>query len=294
MLSYTQWLIDLPAPNAEAFYRFGRQLRALVIWVAIFFGAAVATAWFYATEILQFLLEPVEGQLSPFPGGPPVFTEPTGMFFVTIDLAFRSGLSVAIPLFLIGLYNITPYLPSLRRKGLALYVVAVLSLYAAGLVFVYYIVLPRGMMFLLNYGTDLAVPVITINSYFGLLKQLFLIVPLVFELPLLMWLLARAKVLNYRKMKKVRKFVPLALAIFTAIITPTVDYYNFFIMYIPMLLLFEAGMFLMWTVNPEQGDYLFIRKIRNCIAGVLSKIRDVVLSPIRAIRWIYRKVTPWR
>lgn len=247
--------------------------------MAIFFAATMAAAFFYAQEVLQFLLRPVEGQLSPFPGGPPVFTEPTGMFFVTIDLAFRAGLGVAVPLFLIGLYNITPRLPTLRRRGLLIYLLSVLSLYVAGLAFVYYIMIPRGMGFLLNFGTDIAVPLITINSYFGLVKSLLLIVPLAFELPLIMWLLARARVLTYRRVRKIRKIVPLGLGIFTAVITPTVDLMNFFIMYIPMLFLFEAGMFLMWTVNPEQGDYLWMRSTRNKVIW-LKRRPGVVLKKV--------------
>lgn len=210
------------------------------------------------------------------------------MFYVTIDMAFRAGLGVAIPLFLIGLYNITPYMPSVRRRGLFIYVLSTLGLYISGLAFVYFIMVPRGMGFLLNFGTDIAVPVITISSYFGLLKNLFLLVPLAFELPLIMWLLARAKILSYKRVNKVRKIVPLGLGIFTAVITPTVDYVNFFIMYIPMLLLFESGMFLMWLQNPEQGDYLWMKKIRN-------GIRWVVRRPIVVFRKVvsaFRKVIP--
>ncbi len=278
-------MIDLPAPNPEAFFRFGRQLRALAIWAALFFAAAALTAWIFAKQILEFLLKPVEGELSPFPGGPPVFTEPTGAFAVTVELALRSGLAVAVPLFLIGLYNITPHLPTVRRRGMFIYVTAVVGLYVAGLVFVYYVMVPRGMGFLLNFGEGFAIPLITINSYFGLLKNLFLYVPLAFEMPLIMWLLARAKILTYRRVMKIRKVAPLGLAIFTAIITPTVDYFNFFIMYIPMLLLFETGMFLVWTVDREQGNYMWVKHIGRA-AGWTKRRPGVAYRKVTGVfRW---------
>lgn len=245
----------------------------------------MGAAWFFATPILQFLLKPVEGELSPFPGGPPVFTEPTGMFFVTIDLAFRAGLAVAIPLFLIGFYNIVPHLPTVRRPGMIVYVLGVLVLYSSGLAFVYYIMVPRGMGFLLEFGNDVAVPLITITSYFGLLKNLFMVVPLAFELPLVMWLLARARILTYRRLMTVRKIVPFGLAVFTAVITPTVDYFNFFIMYIPMLLLFELGMFLVWRVDPEQGNYLWFKTMSNWAKRILWPVRMMW----RPVRWIVRR-----
>ncbi len=248
-------------------------MRALAIWTAILFAAAALSVWIFAKPILRFLIKPVEGDLSPFPGGPPVFTEPTGVFSVTVELALRSGLGVAIPLFMIGLYNIIPHLPTLRRRGMFIYVTAVLVLYAGGLLFVYYVMVPRGIGFLLNFGTDVAIPLITINSYFGLLKNLFLYVPLAFELPLIMWLLARAKILTYRRVMKIRKVAPLGLAIFTVIITPTVDYANFFIMYIPMLLLFESGMFLVWTVDREQGNYMWVKNVAAGLRWVRRRPR---------------------
>lgn len=249
----------------------------------------MGTTWFFATRILNFLLEPAEGNLSPFPGGPPVFTEPTGMFGVTVSLAFRGGLLVTLPFFIIGFFKINPWSPSLSRKFLLFFLPAVLGLYVAGLAFVYFVMLPRGLGFLLDFGTDIAIPLITINSYFSLLKALLLWVPLIFQLPLLMWLLARAHVLSYRRVSKIRKVIPLGLAIFTAIITPTVDYVNFFIMYIPMLALFETGMFLMWTVQPEQSDYLRVKKARDAIIWVVRRPAVGFRKFKRGVRKVLRR-----
>lgn len=243
----------------------------------------------YAGDILFFLLKPVEGQLSPFPGGPPVFTEPTGAFFVTIDLAVRAGLLVALPFFMVGLYKIIPAAPRPPRKFLLLYLPTVLGLHVAGLAFVYFVMLPRGVGFLLGYGVEFAVPLITINSYFSLIKGLFLYVPLAFQMPVVMWLLAKSRILTYKRImrfRKIRKAIPFGLAIFTAVITPTVDHVNFLIMYIPMLLLFEIGMFLMWIQDPDQGNYLWL----GSVGRLLGRIWHVVNSPCRGIRWMFRKV----
>ena len=240
-------------------------MRALAIWTGILFIAVAATTWFLGGHILQFLLVPVEGQLSPFPGGPPVFTTPTGIFSVRFELAWRGALLVTLPVFIAGLYRITPVIPRLSRQFLYFYLPAVLGLYVAGLAFVYLVMIPRGVGFLLNFGTDVAIPLITINSYFNLLKNMLLFVPLAFQLPLVMWLLAKSRIVTYGHVMKIRKIVPLGTAFFSAVITPTVDPINFLIMWIPMLLLFEVGMFLMWMVEPEQGNYLWAKSIRNGI-----------------------------
>lgn len=203
------------------------------------------------------------------------------MFAVTISLAVRIGLLVAIPFFILGLYKITPWTPHLPRRLLYVFVPTILGLYAAGLLFVYFILLPRGMGFLLNYGTDVAVPLITINSYFEFLKALLLWVPLIFQLPLLMWLLAKTRILSYRRVNRFHGYTLTGLAVFTGWITPTVDHVNFFIMYVPMVILFESGLFLMWTINREQGDYLWIRKVRRWIVWV--KLRPaVVFNKVKA------------
>ncbi len=242
--------------------------------------------WFLGGHILQFLLVPVEGKLSPFPGGPPVFTTPTGIFSVRIDLAWRAGLLVSLPVFIVGLYRITPIVPRISRPFLYIYLPAVFALYVGGLAFVYYIMIPRGIGFLLNFGTDVAVPLITINSYFGLVKNLLLAVPLAFQLPLVMWLLAKSRVLTYRRVMKIRKVVPLGTAFFSAVITPTVDPVNFLIMWIPMLLLFEVGMFLMWRVDPDEGNYLWFKTLGKWGMRILWPVR----MAWRPVRWIRRKV----
>lgn len=292
---FFEFLARIPVPDPEMFYTFGRQLRALAIWTIILWFAVAGSTWMFAGDILNFLIKPVEGQLSPFPGGPPVFIEPTGAFIVTISLAARVGLLVAIPFFIAGFFKITPGMPTPPRKFFLFYLPLVMGLQVAGMAFVYFVMLPRGVGFLLGFGDEFAVPLITINSYFGLVKELFLYVPLAFQMPVIMWLLARARVLKYTHVMKyrwIRKVIPLGLAIFSAFITPTVDPYNFLIMWIPMLLLFEVGMFLMWIQDPEEGNYMFIRSIGHRTGRILSPFRWVYRKIAKVLGFINRAV-PW-
>ncbi len=197
----------------------------------------------------------------------------------------RVGLVAAIPFFFVGFYKITPAIPAPSRKILLVYLPLVVGLHIAGLVFVYYIMLPRGVGFLLTFGDDFAVPLITINSIFDLMKGLFFWVPIAFQLPVIMHLLAKSGILTYKRLmrfRKIRKIIPLGLALFSAVITPTVDHVNFLIMWIPMLLLFEVGMFLMWWQNREEGNYLWVHTIGHAI-GWMGK-------PFKPFRWVYRKI----
>jgi hypothetical protein len=66
---------------------------------------------------------------------------------------------------------------------------------------------------------------------------------------------------------------------------------------VPIIVLYEVGLFLSWLAWPEQGDYMFVKKIRAGLGWVLRKIRwlsrkvkNVVLYPVRKTRWAYRKI----
>jgi len=57
-----------------------------------------------------------------------------------------------------------------------------------------------------------------------------------------------------------------------------------------MIVLYELGLFLSWLAWPEQGDYMFVKKIRAGIGWVLRKIRFGIGYPVVKARWVYRKV----
>jgi len=59
---------------------------------------------------------------------------------------------------------------------------------------------------------------------------------------------------------------------------------------VPIILLYEIGLFLSWMAWPEQGDYMFVKKIRAGISWVLRKVRAAIRFPVVKARWAYRKV----
>ena len=71
------------------------------------------------------------------------------------------------------------------------------------------------------------------------------------------------------------------VVILSIVITPTFDGFSMLMMAGPMYVVYEVGLFLSWMARPEEGNYLFLRSLWA-----------VVNSPVRAVRWAYRKV--WR
>lgn len=283
--------------NRGAFQRFGKRLRLRLVWSFIAFGIGAASTWYYREGIFLFLLAPAAGSLSPF-GGAPVFTGPTAMMGSTISLALRGGALTAVPIMGIGLYTLfRPLMPDEQHRFILLFFPATLVCFLAGGAFAYYVMLPTGLGFLLNFGDGVAIPLITINEYLDLMMAMMFWLGVVFEIPVMMYLLAKTDIISYRKMKNLRKFVPVSAFILSAIITPTFDVFNQTLVAVPIILLYEVGLFVAWAARPERGNYLWLasiarggRKVGHGVAWVARKVRAVVLSPYTGTRWMYRKI----
>ena len=159
-----------------------------------------------------------------------------------------------------------------------------------GAAFGYWVLLPNGLKFLLNFGTGVAVPLIVLSEYISLLTAMIFWLGVIFELPIAMFLLAKLRIVSYLRLRRLRRYVPVAAFILSAIITPTMDVLNATLMAVPMIVLYEVGLFLSWLANTEEGDYMFVKKISAGIGWLSRKVKSVVLFPVRKTRWVYRKV----
>ena len=82
---------------------------------------------------------------------------------------------------------------------------------------------------------------ITLDSYMSSLMSITLAMGILFEIPVLCWILGRMGVINASLMKRYRRHVIVALLIVAAIITPTSDVFTLTLVALPMWLLYEVG-----------------------------------------------------
>lgn len=269
----------------------GRRIRIRLFWILLTFGAGAGATWYFREAAFGFLLAPAGENLSPFEGGLPIFTSPTSMMGATIQLAIRGGMIAALPVVLVSVYTLfRSLIPPQQRGFLRIFIPATLLSFVLGSAFAYYIMLPTGLAFLLNFGTGVAVPVIVLSEYIDLLTAMIFWLGVVFELPIAMYLLAKMQIVSYLRLRGLRKYVPVSAFILSAIITPTFDVINQTLLALPIIVLYEVGLFLSWMAWPEQGDYLFVKKIRAGIGWISRKIKNVVLFLPRKTRWLYRKI----
>ena len=269
----------------------GRRIRIRLFWILLTFGAGAGATWYYREAVFGLLLAPAGRNLSPFEGNLPIFTSPTAMMGATIQLAIRGGIITALPVIIVSVYTLfSSLVPPQQRRFLVIFLPATVLSFLLGAAFAYWILLPTGLKFLLNFGTGVAVPVIVLSEYIDLLTAMIFWLGVVFELPIAMYLLAKMQIVSYLRLRGLRKYVPVSAFILSAIITPTFDVVNQTLLAVPIILLYEVGLFLSWLAWTEQGDYMFVKKIRSGIRWLSRKVNNVVLFPVRKTRWVYRKI----
>ena len=248
--------------------------------------------------MFAFLLAPAEEMLSPFDGRP-VFTAPQDMFGSTLSLSMKGGQFVAFPVLIVGILSmLKPFVPRRFWLFVTTYTALSVGMFALGASFVFWVMMPVSLHFLLNFGSDIAVPVILLTEYMALLLSLIFWIGVAFELPIIMQLLARFRVISYKRASRLRKWVVPTAFIFAALITPSLDGTLTFLVALPMLLLYEAGLIAGWLTHPEGGNYFadlpMVQTVRQLLLKIYNKVRSgavwVVRKPVAMIRWLRRKI----
>jgi sec-independent protein translocase protein TatC len=235
------------------------------------YGIGAGASWFYRSAVFLWLLAPAGDMLSPFDGRP-VFSSPIGMMGATIAISLKVGIVTAFPVFWYSVLSlIKPWLPIRWWRFFTIFILVTSASFAVGVAFVYYVMLPAGLRFLLNFGEGVAVPLIEVSEYLDLFTSLMLWVGAIFELPTFMFLLARGRLISYQQFKSVRKFVPAAAYILSIVLTPSVDWVNTTMIAVPIVLLYEVGLMVAWIAHPELGNYMFVKSLWRLIRWLITR-----------------------
>ncbi len=173
-----------------------------------------------------------------------IYTSLPEAFFNYLKISFFAGLVVASPYILYQIWKfISPGLYSSEKKYVLPFVLSSTLLFAGGVLFGYFVALPPAFRFFLEFSTDFLKPMLTIREYLSLSIKLLLAFGIVFEIPVFIFFLAKIGVVNSKMLVKQRKYAILLIFIAAALLTPTPDAFTQTIMAIPMMILYEIGIF---------------------------------------------------
>ena len=281
----------------ERGYKFGQRFRNTVFLTILVWSIGAGATFWWHPEVFAFLLAPAEEMLSPFEGGLPIFTGVPDMFGSTLSLSMKGGQVLALPVLIVGILSmLKPFVPRRFWLFVTTYTALSVGMFVAGASFVFFVMMPVSLNFLLTFGEGVAVPVILLDQYMALLLSLIFWIGVSFELPIVMQLLARFRLVSYARASTLRKWIIPTSFIFAALITPSLDGTLTLLVAIPMLLLYEAGLIASWLTHPEEGNYFadlpMVQKGRILLAWAVRRpvlfIRRVERSLVKhglGLRW---------
>ncbi len=218
--------------------------RRLIISVAAVV-VAMGVAFVFHERIIRLLLRPSELEAAADGGAGLVFVEVTEMLAVTMKVSLLSGLVLAFPVVLFQIIMfVAPGLTSREKRYVFAFMPGVVLAFAAGVAFGYFVMIPPAIRFLVGWGSDIATPMIRIGNYVNVVVTLLFWLGVVFETPIVMFLLAKLRIVSWRGFARWRRYWVVVSFILGALITPTFDPVNQGLVAVPLILLYELGIWL--------------------------------------------------
>ncbi len=223
-----------------------RLIRSFIVFVLLFIVGfvfrdtlidVVMLPYQWARERMLEAGQPDPGKLQ--------FIRPAEAFIFAMKVALSFALFLGAPWFLRELWGfVAAGLLERERKAVFRAFPFAVALFILGLAFGFTVLLQMAYPILLSFlDEEVAGAAITLSEYFFSLRSLTLLMGIVFELPIVMWLVVRAGVVQYETLASSRRVAILCMLVFAAIMTPP-DVVTQVLVAIPMLLLYEVGLLL--------------------------------------------------
>lgn len=224
------------------------ELRNRILHSVVAVFVAFLGCWIYSSEIFGFLAAPIYRFLPE--GTKLTFLGVTDPFILYIKVAGLAGLFVAFPYLLWQVWLfVSPGLYRREKRYAAPFVFFGWAFFVAGGAFAYYVAFPFAVQFLLDVGKDFA-PIITADKYLSFLLTVILGLGVLFELPILIVLLAAIGVVTPGFLLRHFRYAVVIIFFVAALITPTPDIFNLCLFALPTIALYLLGIGASYLVTP--------------------------------------------
>ena len=226
------------------------ELRGVIIRALVVTMLAAAVAFVMKDELFAVVLAPRTSDFITYRlmGVEPfsihlMNTGLTEQFMVHLKTAMYAGVLVASPYIIYMLFGfIAPALYDNERRYATLLCTSGYLMFMLGTALNYLLIFPLTLKFLGTYQVSEDVAnMLTLQSYMDTLLMMNIVMGIVFELPVVSWLLGRMGLINARMMQSLRRHAIVAILIVAAIITPTTDAFTLFLVALPIWLLYEMS-----------------------------------------------------
>jgi sec-independent protein translocase protein TatC len=213
------------------------ELRRRIVWSIVAIGLGGIVGFAFGEPIIGFLK-------APLPAGTPLIVTGIGdAFAIRFRIALVVGIILAMPVILWHLWRfVAPGLTASERRAVLPWIPTALFFFVLG-VSIAYVILPFAATFLLSFQTPEFQALLSIRDYFDFVATLFLAFGVLMEFPILLVGLSRVGIVTSERLRRARRFVILAIAIFSAVATPGGDLVSPTVLGITLYVLFEITTF---------------------------------------------------
>jgi sec-independent protein translocase protein TatC len=206
-------------------------LRGVLIQSAIAYLLTVVACWFFSGQIIDILIKDLTVEQL-------IFYAPAEAFMARVKISLVLGLLIAYPFILFRVWSfVSPALFTKERKKVWPFIAAASILFYVGVVFAYLILIPIALSFLIGFGTDHLTPMISVTAYFAFVARLCLVFGLVFQLPVIVFVLSMIGVVTPKFLLGQWRYAVVIIFVAAAILTPP-DPASQVLMALPIVLLY--------------------------------------------------------
>ncbi len=223
-----------------------KRLAISIFAVMICFGLC----FLFWNPLLAWMTAPLKQALPV--GSNIVFTQVQEPFFTAMKVAFFAGLILALPVIFWQFWLfVAPGLYENEKKYVIPFVISATFMFICGAAFCYYVVVPLGFQFLINFGGQLFTAMPSIGEYVGFFTKILIAFGISFELPVITFFLAKIGLIDDVILKKYFRYAIIVIFTFSAIVTPP-DVLSQFLMAVPLLGLY--GLSILIAKSASQKD----------------------------------------
>ncbi len=228
------------------------ELRKRLIRGLIAVAITSILSFIFREQIFDILISPVQ-DISQDINFNLIFVEMTEMLGTVMRVSLISGIMLAMPYLIYEfIMFVSPALTRKEKRYVYLILPWIALMFAGGVIFGYFILVPPATKFLITWGSDIATPQIKIGNYISIVTRLLLAIGLVFEMPVVTTFLSRLGVITPKWLAAKRKLAIIFAFILAAIITPTFDPLNQTLVAAPLIVLYEMSIWLAKLVQRKR------------------------------------------
>jgi sec-independent protein translocase protein TatC len=227
------------------------ELRKRIINACLGIAVGIGFSFFFIQSIYDFLTAPAIATLPP--GSKLIYTQPTEAFSLYIQISLISGATLAAPFIMYQVWRfIAPGLYANEKRFVVPFVLFSTLGFLGGAAFNHYVAYPFIMVYFASFNTPNLTYMPQLSYVFGLYVKMLLGLGIIFQMPTVVFFLAKMQLLTAWFLVKHIKMASLLVFIIAAVITPTGDPMTLMIFAAPMLALYVLSIGVAWIVGPKR------------------------------------------